>query len=344
MAIKPILVTGGAGYIGSHACKALRQRGFLPVVYDNLCTGNIEAVKWGPFEEGDIRNRARLRAVIEKYRPVGIMHFAALIQVGASVSDPSSYYDNNLFGSHCLLEEARAAGIKAMVFSSTAAVYGNPQNNLIPESHPKNPINPYGATKLAMEGMIRDYAHAYGMNYAILRYFNAAGADPEGELGTAYSVYTHLIPLLLMVATGEQKEMKVFGDDYPTPDGSAMRDFIHVSDLIEAHILALDHLLAGKGDLTLNLGTNKATSVMEMLNLAREITGHIIPAAIYPRRAGDPPVLAADAREAHRVLGWKPLQSDLRNILTTAWIWQQKLYKYGRSGALSGRIPAEEAA
>lgn len=338
-----ILITGGAGYIGSHACKALRRRGLLPVTYDNLCTGNAEAVKWGPLEQGDIRDRDHLKAVIEKYQPIAIMHFAALIQVGESVTNPAAYYDNNLLGSYCLLEEARAANIKHMVFSSTAAVYGLPQTELISESHPKNPINPYGATKLAMESMIRDYSHAYGMSHAILRYFNAAGADPEGELGTAYSVYTHLIPLILMVATGERENIKVFGDDYPTADGSAMRDFIHVSDLIEAHVLALEHLLQGKGNLTLNLGTNKATSVKQMLDLAREITGHAIPAIINPRRDGDPPLLAADASEARHLLGWTPTHSDLRNILATAWQWQQKVHQMGKSAALAASTKQESA-
>jgi len=339
MTRKAILVTGGAGYIGSHACKALSENGFLPVSYDNLATGNAEAVKWGPLEQGDIRDRARLKAVIEQYKPDAIMHFAALIQVGESVGNPSIYYDNNLNGSFCLLEEARAAGVKNMVFSSTAAVYGNPQTELIREDHPKAPINPYGQTKLAMEGMIRDYAHAYGMSYAILRYFNAAGADASGQLGTAYKVYTHLIPLILQTASGEQPVMKVFGDDYPTADGSAMRDFIHITDLIDAHVLALKHLQNGLGNLTLNLGTNKATSVKQMIDIARALTGKEIPTQMNPRRAGDPPLLAADASEARRVLGWTPTHSSIENIILTAWQWQQKLHQFGRAGALRA-VPA----
>lgn len=339
MTRKAILVTGGAGYIGSHACKALSENGYLPVSYDNLSTGNAEAVKWGPLEHGDIRDRARLKSVLEQYKPEAIMHFAALIQVGESVSNPSVYYDNNLYGSFCLLEEARAANVQNMVFSSTAAVYGLPQADLITEDHPKSPINPYGQTKLAMEGMIRDYAHAYGMSYAILRYFNAAGADASGELGTAYKIYTHLIPLILQTASGEQAVMKVFGDDYPTADGSAMRDFIHITDLISAHLLALKHLEGKQGSLTLNLGTNKATSVKQMIEIARQLTGKDIPVQINPRRAGDPPVLAADAQEARRILGWQPEHSSIENIISTAWQWQQKLHQLGRAGALSAPHP-----
>jgi UDP-arabinose 4-epimerase len=335
MAQPRILVTGGAGYIGSHACKALRTAGYEPVCYDNLESGNSEAVKWGPLEQGDIRDRDRLKAVLAQYQPAAVMHFAALIQVGESVKEPAKYYDNNLLGTYCLLEEARVASIKQMVFSSTAAVYGIPQTELIAEDHPKNPINPYGQTKLAMEGMIRDYAAAYGFNYAILRYFNAAGADAAGELGTAYADDTQIEPMLKQAATGQRQEFKLFGDDYPTKDGSAMRDFIHITDLVDAHVLALQHMQAGKGDLTLNLGTNKATSVKEMLTIARQVTGKPIPSSINPRRAGDPPLLAADASAARKVLNWTPQHSDIANIITTAWQWQQKLQQFGRKGAFS---------
>jgi UDP-glucose-4-epimerase GalE len=276
-----------------------------------------------------------LKEVLLRYRPDAIMHFAALIQVGESVSNPSTYYDNNLLGSFSLLEEARAFGVRHMVFSSTAAVYGIPQTDLIAESHPTNPINPYGNTKLAMENMIRDYASAYGFSAAILRYFNAAGADPDGETGTAYRVYTHLIPILMQVAGGERSEMQVYGEDYPTADGTAIRDFIHITDLVEAHVLALNHMLAGKGDLLLNLGTNKGTSVKEMLETARKVTGKPVPAAMHPRRAGDPPKLAADASRARQVLGWEPHHSDISNIIATAWQWQQKLQSHGIEGAFS---------
>lgn len=330
MTNKTVLVTGGAGYIGSHVCKALSEQGFTPIAYDSLCSGNREAVKWGAFEEGDIRDRARLSDVIQRHQPVAIMHFAALIQVGESVADPAKYYDNNVFGSYCLLEEARAHGIGAMVFSSTAAVYGTPQTSPIAEDHPKNPINPYGHTKLAMENMIRDYAAAYPLKFAILRYFNAAGADPTAQSGTAYKADTHIIPLLMQVASDLMPEIKVFGEDYPTSDGSAVRDYIHVTDLAEAHILALRHIM-GEGDsLVLNLGTNNGHSVKQTVEVARATTGHKIPAIICARRAGDPAILVADATRARTVLNWSPRYSDLGTIVSTAWQWRSKQNKFGK--------------
>lgn len=326
-----VLVTGGAGFIGSHTCKALKKNGFAPVVYDNLLTGNAGAVKWGPLEQGDIRDTTRLAEVMAKYKPVAVLHFASLIQVGESVREPASYYDTNVVGSHRLLDAARAAGVKAFVFSSTAAVYGMPQTQLIAEDHPKQPINPYGQSKLACEGMIRDFAAAYGFAYALLRYFNAAGADPEGELGPAYPVTSHLLPLILQTAIGERESVQVFGQDYPTPDGTAQRDYVHVSDLAEAHVLALQSLLAGKGNLTLNLGTNVATSVREMLSTAERVTGRKINAVMAPRRAGDPPLLAADASAARTALGWMPRHSSIETIVQTGWSWQQRLTNLGRA-------------
>lgn len=343
MATQTVLVTGGAGYIGSHTCKALSQNGFLPVVVDNLSSGNFEAVKWGPFEKGDIRDRVRLDAVMSQYKPAAIMHFAALIQVGESVQNPAAYYDNNVVGSFTLLDTARTHNVQNIVLSSTAAVYGIPQTDLITESHPTNPINPYGNTKLTMENMIRDYAAAYPLQYAILRYFNAAGADPEGELGTAYKTTTHLVPLLMQVAGGELAEMKVFGDDYPTRDGSAIRDFLHISDLAAAHVLALRHIMDGKGSVTLNLGTSKGSTVKEMLDAARLATGKPVPAAIHPRRAGDPPMLVADASAARSVLGWTPHHSDLSTILGTAWAWEQKQNRLGKIGAFASDNDKQEA-
>lgn len=332
-----IFVTGGAGYIGSHVCKALAQKGFTPVTYDNLCSGNAEAVKWGPFEKGDIRDRARLAAALKQYKPVAIMHFAALIQVGISVTNPAEFYDNNLFGSYCLLEEARVAGVEKIVFSSTAAVYGLPEVNLISESHSKNPINPYGHTKLAMENMIRDYAAAYPLTYAILRYFNAAGADAEGEVGPAHQSETHLISLLMRVASDLMPEINVFGTDYATPDGTAVRDYIHVTDLADAHVRALDYILGGKESLTLNLGTSQGRSVTETLEAVRRITGHAVPAKDSPRRAGDPPILLADATLAQSKLGWKPVHSSLDSIVSSAWGWRQKMNKFGKTGAFGGQ-------
>lgn len=333
MTEKAILVTGGAGYIGSHVCKALSHEGFIPIAYDNLVTGSPQAIKWGPFEQGDIRDRDRLKCVITQYQPLAIMHFAALIQVGESVADPAQYYENNVYGSFCLLEEAKAQRISAMVFSSTAAVYGMPQQALIDEDHPLQPINPYGHTKLAMENMIRDYASAYGLRYAILRYFNAAGADLEGQLGSAYAVDTHLIPLLMQVASGLRNDIKVFGTDYDTPDGTAIRDFIHVNDLAQAHILALKHLLNEKESITLNLGTSKGHSVKETLELARHLTQRTIPAEVCSRRMGDPSILVANAKRAGALLGWKPVCSDLTTIIDSAWKWRQLQNDLGRTEA-----------
>ncbi|MBU6476214.1 MAG: UDP-glucose 4-epimerase GalE, partial [Alphaproteobacteria bacterium] len=237
-----VLVTGGAGYIGSHVCKALAASGFTPVSYDNLCSGNKDHVRWGPLETGDIRNKTRLNEVMKAYRPEAVMHFASLIRVGESVMKPAEYYDNNVFGTSCLLGAARKNNIKKIVLSSSAAVYGAPDTGVIPEDHPLRPVNPYGHTKLAAENMLRDHAAAYGFDYAILRYFNAAGADIDGEIGSAYRVDTHIIPLLMRVAAGDMKEIGVFGTDYPSPDGTAVRDYIHVQDLAEAHVLAMHRI------------------------------------------------------------------------------------------------------
>lgn len=319
-----ILVTGGAGYIGSHVCKALKQQGFTPVVYDNLCSGNTSAVKWGPFEEGDIRDRERLSQVISAHHPKAIMHFAALIQVAESVADPSLYYHNNVYGSFCLLEEARKHNIQHMIFSSTAAVYGYAKTSPISEDTKKAPINPYGHTKLMMEQMIQDYSSAYGLHHAILRYFNAAGADPDCEIGTAYKKDTHIIPLLMTVASNLMPCIKLFGTDYDTPDGTAVRDYIHVSDLANVHILALQHILSGKENLTLNIGTNTGLSVKDIIEIARSVTGHPIKAELAARRAGDPATLVADATQAQKILNWKPVHSSPETIVKTAWAWKQK--------------------
>lgn len=319
-----ILVTGGAGYIGAHVCKALSKNGFLPVVYDNLCSGNESHVKWGPFEEGDIRDKAKLAEVIKRYRPGAVMHFAALIQVGESVADPAKYYDNNVRGSLCLLETAREQGIRHLVFSSTAAVYGVPHDAAISENHPLHPVNPYGRTKLAMEDMIRDFSDAYDMRYAILRYFNAAGADVEGELGTAYKVDTHIVPLLMRVASGEMSEIKVFGTDYASPDGTAIRDYVHVQDLADAHVLALRRIRETDENLVLNLGTSRGHTVQQVLEKVREVTQRPVPSRASARRPGDPACLVADASRARDVLKWEPRHSDLHTIVSSAWEWHQK--------------------
>ena len=319
-----ILVTGGAGYIGSHVCKSLVANQFLPITYDNLCSGNEEAVQCGPFENGDIRDRARLAKVMRTYKPIAIIHCAALIQVAESVASPNAYYDNNVNGSLALIEEARSHKIQNLVFSSTAAVYGQPEDVRLTEASPLNPINPYGRTKLAMENLINDCAAAYGMNTAILRYFNAAGADPERETGTAYKKDSHIIPLLMRVASGDMEAIKLFGTDYNTPDGSAIRDYIHVSDIADAHIRALLYIAGNQESVTLNLGTSKGHSVKEVIDAARRVTGQPIAVEECERREGDPAVLVADAAKAKGTLGWKPQYSDIETIIKTAWQWRQK--------------------
>ncbi len=319
-----VLVTGGAGYIGSHVCKALAAKGFNPVSYDNLCSGNKSHVLWGPLEIGDIRDQTRLAEVIKLHQPEAIMHFAALIQVGESVVDPVKYYDNNVFGSFCLLNAAQRHNIRQLVFSSTAAVYGLPNGDTVSEDHPLRPVNPYGHTKLAMENMLRDYAAGYNLDYAILRYFNAAGADIGGEIGSSYKVDTHIIPLLMSIASGDKKEINIFGADYPSRDGTAVRDYIHVQDLAEAHILALFHIREHHSRLTLNIGTGEGHTVHDVVKMARRVTRHPIPVRSSPRRNGDPYKLVANAAQARNLLGWKPFYSDLHTIVCTAWLCQKK--------------------
>lgn len=324
MGDKSILVTGGAGYIGSHTCKALKARGYTPVVYDNLYSSSGHAVRWGPMEKGDVRDKARLISVIESYKPSAIIHFAAHIRVGESVSDPALYYSNNVYGSHCVFDAAKEKGIKNIVFSSSAAVYGIAALSPVSENSPKEPINPYGRTKMMMEQMAADYSAAYDMNFAALRYFNAAGADPDCELGTAYKIDTHIIPLLMRVASGLMPAIHVFGTDYDTADGTAIRDYIHVTDLAEAHILALEHIQENKKNLICNVGGDKGTSVAEIIAKARTITGHAIPQINSGRRAGDPSELVADISRIKSSLGWEPIYSDIDNIIRTAWAWRQK--------------------
>ena len=316
-----ILVTGGAGYVGSHACKALAAAGWLPIVYDNLVHGHAEAVKWGPFEQGDIADRARLNSVIERYRPQAAMHFAAFTSVGESVAEPGKYYRNNVAGSLSLLEALRDHGVDRFVFSSTAAVYGTPERVPVPEDSPKLPINPYGWTKLAIENLLADFARAHGLKATALRYFNAAGADPEGEIGERHDPETHLIPLALDAASGKGEPLKLFGDDYPTEDGTCIRDYIHVADLASAHVKALDRQ---DGFNAYNLGTGAGVSVREILNAVERVTGRPVPHAVAPRREGDPAALVADPSRAMRQLGWKPEHSDVNTIVTTAWAWHQK--------------------
>lgn len=316
-----ILVTGGAGYVGSHACKALTATGHTPIVYDNMSYGHAWAAQWGPLETGDILDRERLDAVIGTHRPDAVMHFAAATYVRESVENPAHYYRNNVVGTMTLLEAMRAHGIDSIVFSSTCAVYGEPAHSPIPETTPPNPISPYATTKLAVEFLLRDYGTAYGIRSAALRYFNAAGADPEARIGEDHDPETHAIPLLIETALGQREQFEIFGTDYPTPDGTAIRDYIHVDDLADAHVRAIQRLLDGGASLTLNLGTGRGQSVRDLIKAVERVSGQTVPTVEGPRRAGDPPSLVADPRAAADVLGWQPTHTDLSGIVKTAWTW-----------------------
>ena len=319
--MKAVLVTGGAGYIGSHACKALARAGYLPVAYDNLHTGHAWAVKWGPFEQGNILDQARLREVMARHRPIAVMHFAALSNVGESTRDPGAYYRNNIGGSLNLLEAMREEGISRIVFSSTCATYGIPDVVPIPETVAQLPVNPYGQSKLATERLLRDFEAAHGVKYVALRYFNAAGADPDGEIGELHIPETHLIPLTLEAARRQTTPLTIFGTDYETPDGTCIRDYIHVNDLASAHILALQMLENGGNSDAFNLGTGTGYSVRQVIDTASAVTGLTVPAVTAARRAGDPPVLICDARKVTDALGWRPQFTDLTRIVETAWAW-----------------------
>lgn len=329
-----ILVTGGAGYVGSHACKALAQAGFIPVTYDNLSTGNRWAVRWGPLEIGDILDPARLQEVFQKHRPVAVMHFAALALVGESMQAPAIYYRNNTVGAMNVADTAVAHSVRAFVFSSTCATYGEPDEVPIPETAPQRPVNPYGASKLMIERVLSDYEMAYGLPHACLRYFNAAGADPETEIGECRVVETHLIPLILDAILGSRPPLRIFGTDYPTPDGSAVRDYIHVADLADAHVAALKHLLAGKGSIKLNLGTGRGYSVREVVACAEAVTGMKVPLAYAPRRPGDPPALVAAPGRAVETLNLDFRHSrSLEAIIESAWRWHQRIHAAPLSAA-----------
>lgn len=324
-----ILVTGGAGYVGSHACKALRAAGYEPVTYDNLHRGHRWAVKWGPFEEGDIADATRLRAVIRRHKPVAAMHFAALAYAGESVTEPGRYYGTNIAGSWTLFEALRAEDVRDVVFSSTCAVYGQCDSPRISEAAPYQPVSPYGFTKLAIERMLEDYAIAYGMRSICPRYFNASGADPDGEIGEVHEPETHLVPLVLDVAAGRRSHIDIYGTDYPTPDGTCIRDYIHVADLADAHVKAIQLLLAGGADRksakqAFNLGTGEGHSVKQIIEAVRRVTGKPIRAELKPRRAGDPPAAVADASLANRELGWQPKFTNLEAIVESAWKWTLK--------------------
>ena len=317
-----ILVTGGAGYVGSHAVRLLISRGHEVWIYDNLSRGHRAAVPPGKLITGDLADQAHLTRVLQSNRIDAVMHFAAFALVGESVADPALYYGNNLLGSFHLLEAMRAAGVQKLVFSSTTATYGTPEKMPIAETTPQLPINPYGFSKLAVERMLDDYAHAYGLSFAALRYFNAAGAAADGSIGEDHTPESHLIPIVLQVALGQRPSIAIFGDDYPTPDGTCIRDYVHVEDLADAHLSALERLGGGRR-LKLNLGTGRGYSVREVIGACRKITGHPIPEVIGPRRPGDPPELVADSTLARETLGWSPKYMTIESIVETAWRWHQ---------------------
>lgn len=324
MALK-VLVVGGAGYIGSHMVKRLGQLGCTVTTLDNLSAGHRDAVLSGELVQGDIADRPLLDALFARGQFDVVMHFASFIQVGESVKEPAKYYDNNVTNTLILLDAMRAAGVQRFIFSSTAATFGEPQYVPIDEAHPQQPINPYGRTKFMVEQVLRDYEVAYGLQSVVLRYFNAAGADPEGQLGERHEPETHLIPLVLQAASRRRPHIHVFGRDYDTPDGTCIRDYIHIQDLCEAHWLAIQSLLAGRGSQAYNLGNGSGFSVQEVIDTARAITGQPIPVVDGPRRAGDPARLVADATQARERLGWQPQYADLATIVRHAWQWEQKV-------------------
>jgi UDP-arabinose 4-epimerase len=322
--LKTILVTGGAGYVGSHCCKAFANAGWKVVVFDNLFRGWRDMVKWGPLIEGDILDRAALDAAFAEVKPDVVAHFAALTYVGESVADPGFYYRNNSFGAFNLLEAMRAAGVNKLIFSSTAATYGAPLQTLIDEDHPQLPINPYGWSKLFVERMMADYAAAYDLRYAALRYFNAAGADAAGEVGERHEPETHVIPLAARGALRDDYVFTIFGDDFDTRDGTCVRDYIHVSDLGRAHAAAADYLLGGGAAMAFNLGTGHGTTVKEIADAIETVAERPLPRRIGPRRVGDPAVLVASNARARAILDWEPRQSSIDEIVQSAWAWAKK--------------------
>jgi UDP-arabinose 4-epimerase len=313
-----VMVIGGAGFIGSHTSKALRQAGFDPVVYDNLTTGNRRAVKWGSLVEGDILDTDLLARSMRTYEPVAVIHFAASAYVGESVVDPARYYRNNVAGTQSVLDACRLTAIGKIVFSSSCATYGAARDGAIGEDVPQLPISPYGRSKLIGEQMLADYATAYGLRFAALRYFNAAGADLDGEIGEWHSPETHAIPRALMAAMGDIEQFEIFGGDYATEDGTCVRDYVHVSDLARAHVRAMRYLIEGGRNLYVNLGAGKGTSVRQVLRTVSDVLGRPVPSVVRPRRAGDPATLFADTRLARRVLGYEPRYSDIETIVRTA--------------------------
>lgn len=318
-----ILVTGGAGYIGSHACKALKVAGYTPVTFDNLVTGWKEAVKFGPFEQGDLTDRVRLDQVFAEYEPVAVMHFAALSQVGEAMLQPGLYWRNNVLGSLTLIEAAVDAGCLDFVFSSTCATYGEHDNVVLDEDTPQLPLNAYGGSKQAIEQILRDFGASHGLNHVIFRYFNVAGADPDAEVGEFHQPETHLVPLLLDAIEGKRDSLTVFGTDYDTPDGTCIRDYVHVCDLVDAHVLGLNWLAENKGNRVFNLGTGTGFSVREVIDHARVVTNREVPVVTGPRRAGDCTRLVSGSVRAEEELGWKANRSTMNQMIADAWKWHQ---------------------
>ena len=320
-----ILITGGAGYIGSHVCKMLAKEGHTPVTYDNLSNGNRDAIQWGPFEEGDILDQDKLRYILKKYQPEAVMHFAAYAYVGESIMKPKKYYRNNVVGTlniaECMLQES----INNLIFSGSCATFGAPESMPINETYAQNPISPYGKSKVASENIINDFSSAHGLRSVILRYFNAAGADKDLEIGELHSPETHLIPLLFDACTRTINNFNVNGDDYDTFDGTCIRDYIHVTDLADAHILAYKKLKQDGVTTSYNLGNGEGFSIKQVIHMVEKVTGLDVPFDIAPRRVGDPPILIADSTKARKELLWSPVNSSLENIIESAWLWYNKM-------------------
>ncbi|MBF8263274.1 MAG: UDP-glucose 4-epimerase [Parachlamydiales bacterium] len=325
--MEPVLVTGGAGYIGSHVCKALAGSGFLPIAYDNLSTGHAYAVKWGPFVEGDLNDRAKLDQTFRDYHPKAVLHFAANAIVIESMSNPAKYYRNNLSSTISLLEAMNLAGVNLLVFSSSCSTYGHPHFTPMTEEHPLSPINPYGRTKWMIEQMLDDFEMAYELRSVKLRYFNAAGADLDTQIGEDHAPETHLIPSIIQTALKLKSEIVIYGTDFPTTDGSAIRDYIHVQDLANAHVQALQHLLRTKKSLSLNLGTGRGYSALEIIHAIQKYCGKTIPVRLEQRRSGEPAILVASNQKAKEAIGWSPQMSDLTVLIDSAWKWHQLLHE-----------------
>ncbi|PHQ98523.1 MAG: UDP-glucose 4-epimerase GalE [Marinosulfonomonas sp.] len=321
--MKHVLVTGGAGYIGSHACKVLKACGYIPVTYDNLSTGWQDAVKFGPFVHGELSDREKLDKVFAQYAPVAVVHFAALSQVGESYENPGLYWRNNIVGSLTLIEAAVEADCLNFVFSSTCATYGDQDNVVLDENSVQNPTNSYGSSKRAIEEILRDFERSHGLRHVIFRYFNVAGADPEGDVGEFHQPETHLIPLMLEVIDGKRPELTIYGTDYDTPDGTCIRDYVHVMDLVDAHVLGLRWLEDGKDNRVFNLGTGHGYSVRQVVDHSAAVTNRPLECKTGPRRAGDCAVLVSGSDRAEVELGWKPVRSTLPQMIADAWQWHQ---------------------